>query len=450
MKAFLLLMLFLTLGGHCQEVETYPLRHQSYQLDGHWWSPGMVSPQRGSVRVANGRIDALTLPPKEASLETNGLILPGLIDLHDHIGYAYAPRFSGKLWPEEKRFGNRYEWQELTGQFHEKHSRLAKPADALFYLYGEVRELVGGTTSTANHVTQPAYRLLERNLDGDSVNHGLPLNIQSEVFFFEREGLLEDPPRFQVRESAWECVRQADIALVHLAEGRRDDRLTSQEFENFLIWAEKHPSLAKKIVPIHLVGLEAEDFARLKKVGISRAVWSPASNVALYGQTMRVSAALDQGFTLCLGTDWYPSGSDSLFDELRLARKLVADKTISEVSPALLNALLESPQKILGGHLGLLYPGAKADLVVIPWRGDLEASLQHADIDTMTLVTVEGQPLFGTVGLMTKLLKKTTLSPVRPTEYAYGFDVDSIYHAVRRRFPDCVPPETLGERVYSN
>ena len=452
MKLRIVCFLLLTLVGAAQEpwddLQVYPLRNSHFSLKGHWWTPQLTEPRQGSVVVSDGRIESLTFNSTDGT-ETRGLILPGLIDLHDHIAYAYAPRFAGNLWPEEQTFANRYEWQELTGMFHEKHSRLARPAGALFYLFGEVRELVGGTTSVANHVSGSAYGVLARNLHGNSQTHGLPLEITSVVFFFERAELKLDPPRFVVSPDVLRRLEEADLALVHLAEGRRDDGLTRAEIENFLAWAKDHPELARKIVPIHLVGLVDEDFARLKSLGIDRAVWSPSSNMALYGQTMDVGAALRNGFIVALGTDWYPSGSDSLFDELRLAKQLVREGLVSKVDPKCLNFMvLESPSRILGGQLGTLIPGTPADLLVIPWKDSLEASLEQADVDSTLLVTVSGQPLFGTTDLMEELLSEHSPSPQRPDEFAYGFSLATIWNEVRSRFPQATPPEPLGERLY--
>ena len=452
MKLRAVCFLLLTLVGSAQEswdeLQVYPLRSSQYSLVGHWWTPQLAEPRQGSVVVSGGRIETLTMNSTEGT-ETRGLILPGLIDLHDHIAYAYAPRFAGYLWPEEQTFANRYEWQELTGMFHEKHSRLARPAGALFYLFGEIRELVGGTTSVANHVSGSAYKALARNLDGDVKNHGLPLQIASIVFFFERDELQGNPSRFIVSPDVLRRLEESDLALVHLAEGRRDDGLTREEIESFLAWAEEHPELSRKIVPIHLVGLVDEDFARLKNLGIHRAVWSPSSNMALYGQTMDVGAALRNGFIVALGTDWYPSGSDSLFDELRLAKQLVREGLISEIDPDCLNSMvLESPSRILGGQLGTLIPGTPADLIVIPWKDSLEASLEQADVDSMMLVAVSGQPLFGTKHLMKELLSEQFPSPQRPAEFAYGFSLATVWNEVRSRFPEATPPEPLGERLY--
>ena len=48
-------------------------------------------------------------------------------------------------------------------------------------------------------------------------------------------------------------------------------------------------------------------------------VWSPRSNVSLYGQTADLPAALDAGVTVALGPDWSMGGSQNLLDELRFA-----------------------------------------------------------------------------------------------------------------------------------
>ena len=48
-------------------------------------------------------------------------------------------------------------------------------------------------------------------------------------------------------------------------------------------------------------------------------IWSPRSNVRLYGDTARVTVAARLGVRIALGTDWMPSGSMNLLRELRCA-----------------------------------------------------------------------------------------------------------------------------------
>jgi len=48
-------------------------------------------------------------------------------------------------------------------------------------------------------------------------------------------------------------------------------------------------------------------------------VWSPLSNLLLYGATARIDAARQAGVRIGLGSDWSPSGSKNLLGELKVA-----------------------------------------------------------------------------------------------------------------------------------
>ena len=48
-------------------------------------------------------------------------------------------------------------------------------------------------------------------------------------------------------------------------------------------------------------------------------IWSPRSNITLYGDTARVTIASRLGVNIALGTDWMPSGSMNLLRELKCA-----------------------------------------------------------------------------------------------------------------------------------
>ena len=58
---------------------------------------------------------------------------------------------------------------------------------------------------------------------------------------------------------------------------------------------------------IHAVGLEADDLTILQTHG-GAMVWSPLSNLVLYGATAKITAATDAGVRIALGADWSPSG----------------------------------------------------------------------------------------------------------------------------------------------
>ena len=48
-------------------------------------------------------------------------------------------------------------------------------------------------------------------------------------------------------------------------------------------------------------------------------IWSPLSNLLLYGNTARVDAARQAGVTIGLGSDWSPTGSKNLLGEMKVA-----------------------------------------------------------------------------------------------------------------------------------
>src|SRR5207302_5230387 len=72
---------------------------------------------------------------------------------------------------------------------------------------------------------------------------------------------------------------------------------------------------------IHSIGLTAPDYALMAGEGVAL-IWSPRSNVRLYGDTAMVTAAARLGVLIALGTDWTPSGSMNMLRELRCADSL--------------------------------------------------------------------------------------------------------------------------------
>ena len=92
-------------------------------------------------------------------------------------------------------------------------------------------------------------------------------------------------------------------------------------------------------VIVHGMALEPADFAAMRRAGPAgpsapndglgaKLVWSPLSNLLLYGHTTNVYDALAKGVTVSLSTDWTPSGSNTLLDELKVADIALRDPRI--------------------------------------------------------------------------------------------------------------------------
>jgi hypothetical protein len=162
------------------------------------------------------------------------------------------------------------------------------------------------------------------------------------------------------------------------------------------------------------------------------------SNLLLYGQTALIYHALREGVTISLGTDWSPSGSRNLLDELKIAdialrdprllasdRDLVPSLSISgkdeeareaaeiELDKSLVEMVTSNPAKTLRWtEVGSIEPGKVADLLVITRPDHVSAeqlpnspyrNLIDATEEEVRLVLANGEPLSGDVALMALL-----------------------------------------------
>ena len=118
----------------------------------------------------------------------------------------------------------------------------------------------------------------------------------------------------------------------------------------------------------------------MKDVG-AKLVWSPQSNLRLYGETTRAADALELGLLVGLGADWLPSASTSLLAELKVARRELFNQGAKPTPKQLVDMVTRDAAKMAGleDKLGQLEAGRPADLVVLerreedPWENVVEA-----------------------------------------------------------------------------
>lgn len=200
-----------------------------------------------------------------------------------------------------------------------------------------------------------------------------------------------------IRQSALKYLNQKDsLAIIaHLAEGRRDDAYNQLEYR----YLRKFDLARKGMVLIHAVGLSKQDFESASEAGIS-IVWSPFSNLLLYGQTLDVVAARDAGINIAIGADWSPTGSKNLMDELKIARRYLDFMGIREIDDRELveMATLNAARAIrLEQVIGRVAEGYQADLLLVPKKRKKNpyTTLIQSTQDDVSLVVVNGQPLYG-------------------------------------------------------
>ncbi|MFD9334929.1 amidohydrolase family protein [Streptomyces sp. NPDC060028] len=170
-------------------------------------------------------------------------------------------------------------------------------------------------------------------------------------------------------------------------------------------------AITENLVGIHCTGLKGQDFKVLADHGGSM-VWSPLSNLLLYGQTADIAAAGRVGELIGLGSHWSVSGSKGLLSELKAARLAANASEVDLSNRELVAMVARDAARILRWDQapGSLQPGLRADLLVTagtasdPYTGLVEA------VDTdIRLVVIDGIARYGIRHLVQAISSDATL-----------------------------------------
>jgi 5-methylthioadenosine/S-adenosylhomocysteine deaminase len=345
---------------------------------------GIIQAARGkSQRAPSGFANAKVV-------ETGGVVYPGLIDLHNHIAYNCLP-----LWIAPDRttpWTRRDQWPNDA----DYKPAISLPANALCHAdgkavlkYVETKAVVGGVTAIQGSAK------VAHPFDGWMVR-----NVEFETFQTGKKSVNQSVRLLTTKEQFKDAKKHLDAGnafIYHLAEGT-DPKLVS-EFDAL----NEHECLAPKFVGIHSTALEQPQFEQWYPFGGS-IVWSPFSNLWLYGNTTDVVAADKAKMNICLGADWAPSGSKSLLGELKVADLYNREHLHGHFSDHDLCKMATcNPALALGwwDKLGRLHHGLHADFVVLRESGkDPYRTLVEATEKDVELVAIDGYPMVGTEELM--------------------------------------------------
>jgi cysteine-rich repeat protein len=318
-----------------------------------------------------------------------GVISPGLINAHDHITFAQNHPYTNT----GERYEHRHDWRRGNNGHTEIGAAGSASNDQL--RWGELRFLLGGATST---IASGSVAGLLRNLDKTA-----------------QEGLSQEPVDYDTfplgdssgTELTMGCgypsinpesaIANLDAYFPHVAEGIE----TSARNELLCLSSSANGGedlMAPQSAFIHSVGLNASDYALMAAEGTS-VIWSPRSNVTLYGDTAIVTAAARLGVLIALGTDWMPTGSMNMLRELRCADGLntnyydgfFTDEELWLMATA--NAAVASATEDV---IGLLAPGKVADIAIFDGAtAPLHRAIIDGEPDDVVLVMRGGTTLYG-------------------------------------------------------
>ncbi|CAF4529655.1 unnamed protein product [Rotaria sp. Silwood2] len=195
--------------------------------------------------------------------------------------------------------------------------------------------------------------------------------------------------------------------FIHLGEGLPNDAASTREFAML----KGRGLLIPGVSLIHGVALKPSDFNEMAKAKVGL-VWSPCSNLQLYGQTVDVEAAKTNGVITALAPDWSPTGSDGLLTDLNFAatwnagleHPLFHDHTLVQMATSNAAKLLH-----LEKRLGSLQEGFLADVLVLnPSHGgqsmdDAFWTITHSTPEDVLLVMIGGKPVYDDPAIMKRL-----------------------------------------------
>ncbi len=301
---------------------------------------GATEAERRDLSIQGGRVSFETATPLLPKVDLTGfLVLPGLINAHDHLEFSLFPRLGSGPYPNASEWA-RDIYRPDEGPIRE-HLQVPKPVR---FLWGAIKNLISGVTTVCHH---NAYK--------DAVfENGFPVRVMKNFGWAHSLEFSGD-----VVESHRATPDGAPF-LIHACEGT--DRSAQEE----VFRLDEAGVLDKSTILVHGVGLDADGIQLMERRGAAL-IWCPSSNCFTLGQTLS-TAVLRSRIPIALGTDSPLTAAGDLVDELACARQRIDLCRLYDM-------VTRIPARILGlsDGEGSIREGGLGDLVVVRDRGQSPA-----------------------------------------------------------------------------
>ncbi|MEM9194080.1 MAG: amidohydrolase family protein [Myxococcota bacterium] len=344
-------------------------------------------------------------------IDTRGIISPGLIDSHNHLPYNFLPEWI----PDPMRlFGNRYQWADVDSYEEHVLPYTARRSTGTHFCpaakWGELRAIVHGTTTIQGQsLRQACINRLARNADhfhGLGYDHmqttiSSPRDItDSQAMGYVENFTASSQPTTRLAVHMGEGIEGSNIELEFSSFAGRDTRSNRHAGVSLLQAADG--SYRGVGLLIHTVAIQSPEIMEIADTD-SKMVWSPSSNLVLYGATAPIGEILDMGITVGIGPDWSVSGEDDILAEMRFALNWAAIEGVAQITPRRLweMATFDGADVVgLAESIGELRPGLRADISVFSRIGpDPYAAVVESRTRDVRLVFIDGVAYYGDLAL---------------------------------------------------
>ena len=336
---------------------------------------------RTCLAIEHGRLRFSSTDVRHAcTLDLNGhLVLPGLINSHDHLEFNLFPRLG------RGPYENAAAWaDDIYRPLDEPVRQHLQVPKSTRLLWGGIKNLVSGVTTVSHH----------NPYDAEVFDTAFPVRVVKRFGWAHSLRFCAD-----VKERFRLTPPDAPF-IVHAGEG------TDSQAKDEVYSLDRAGILASSTVLVHGTAFQDQELELIQRRGAS-VVWCPSSNRFMLGATLS-PAALDAAIPIALGTDSALTADGDLIDEVASARRHADPCRVYDMVTIDAARIL----RLTNGE-GTLRDGGIADLVVIRDEG-----LRPAD--ALSVLRPELVMVNGRVKLlsdeMANRLSTTDLSGFEPIE----------------------------------
>jgi cytosine/adenosine deaminase-related metal-dependent hydrolase/ubiquinone/menaquinone biosynthesis C-methylase UbiE len=374
----------------------------------HTAAKATISVRGGQIEFVGSRPIVSIPPSAEAQLDLTGfLLLPGLINSHDHLEFGLFPQLG------RGPYQNAQEWAtDIQTADAEIIAKLRGIPKAVRLWWGAIRNLLCGVTTVCHHNPLTAELLEEefpvRVLPAFGWAHSLSL--EPEIV-----------ARFQATSAQ-------EPFILHAAEGV--DAASAEE----IFELDRLRVLGDRTVLVHALALNEKGAALLNRRRTAL-VWCPTSNEFLFGRT-HTREVLSLVDNVVMGSDSPLTCRGDFLDDIGFAYNQVGVD-----ADELYRMVLSRPAKVFRMHegQGTVRPGVCADLIAVRDAGtDPATTLCEMSAGDIALVMVRGRVQLASDSAIRRLPTACTteLRPLEvdgrivwiraPLDWLFGKTVDAV------------------------